>query len=322
MMVREVTLYFQNWDRNIRTLALLCSLLLHAFLLYLFFDIEKKNNIQSNISVHQNYQNLIPEQRAHRSVRDSQTARADGSQKQQAKIIFQSPSNAFESKTQVNSPSFSNSLTDPSRQVILKEIQEKSEPKILPELSRELSSDQKPQTPTQVLLNTGQADIQENPFVPSFKNYFHNQKHAQRAQQASKGFFEAMERGGENELNINGHRGKVSVQDLKTVGYVKSIIANIQAVFQSDSRFITLAYDESVMSSVEIIIDKQGYIISLRISNPPENTILERHVKELIYQASPFLPIPSHFNQQTFTIHVDVSITLSAGTHRMQWRCY
>ena len=313
---------------SIAIIAILLALLIHLALLYLIYsahqNISPFRSIMPEIMLNkkqvilQNTSPQLPELRA--------PASSFGKSQHQAQVIFQDPS------PPLTAPPTDITQKQPPKKVSLKKISDRSpatisSPTASPAVTSETPQSYHPSTnlsyedhltsapppPTQTTPTNKKTS---NPFLP----HYHQMKTAQ-LKNIGQGFLEAMEKGGNDALNMKGEQREPTFEDLKMITYVQKLIHALQSSFKSDATWVTLTHDEHVESKAQINIDQEGNITSLTLNNPPENKILDRHVRELIYQAAPFAPIPKHLNISRFNLPLSISISLSQGTHRMQWQC-
>lgn len=324
-------------------IAILLALLIHIFLLYIIFVAQSDkqenlviNKITQNDAVQEKKQEKnkeellsLPKQRAHASSlgqpqNQAQVILYEEPLEQKSFADFQSEEVIASEQSLVPQQTLPQKEIDSLAQA--KKLQKSAAPDATPKKgvrSAQINaSDQA--TGTEQIAISEQSSISKkqkpaNPFLPTYGS--HEQPENAQLQNMGKGFLEAMEKGGNDAMNMSGDKRMATDEEIKEISYMHRVIRALQSSFKSDAMWITLAYDEHVETKATIAIDSNGNISSLTIFNPPQNSRLDRHIRELIYRACPFAPIPKYLGHDTFNFQVRISISMSAGTHHMQWHC-
>ena len=316
------------------SIAILLALLIHIILLYIIFVIQSGNpeNLAIEKVIQEDYAAQkkskeeplsLPEQRSHASL-------LGNSQNQAQVILYEEPSGQSEQLEQITT------LKETPAQQEKAPVFEQVAPLIQVKELEQSAVVQKDATLTETnvlkqvdalgqinssgeSLTVAKKQKFTNPFMPKYGS--HEQPENSQLQNIGKGFLEAMERGGNDSMNMSGDKRMATDEEIKEISYMHRVIRALQSSFKSDAMWITLAYDEHVETKAKITIDSNGNISSLTIFDPPQNNALDRHIRELIYHACPFAPIPKYLGRDTFNFQVRIYISMSAGTHRMQWHC-
>lgn len=157
---------------------------------------------------------------------------------------------------------------------------------------------------------------QVNPFVRPFKARAMLQK-------IGKGFLEHIkDHGGDDAMDIEGSNRPASLRDVKYISYLQKVYWALQNAFKSDRSTVTLTYDERIVSTIKMVIDQAGEIVDLKVANPPVNRSVDQLIRTIMYRAAPFPPMPKHFDRKTFTHSLRLEIKLPRGTHQPNWVCY
>lgn len=196
----------------------------------------------------------------------------------------------------------------------------------LTEPAKDIGTPQEQATPTKTESVPTTTDTQEseepvNPFAPRFGQATTYSASAKKLQKIADGFLEAMEREGNDRMNIRSTR-EARQEDIATLSYVQQISHQLQQAFKSDTTVINIPFDEYANTLVTLVIDAHGEIADLAVQDPPHNHVCDQLIRTILYRAAPFPPIPKHLNRPLFIHRISISIHLPAGTHRPSWVCY
>jgi len=128
----------------------------------------------------------------------------------------------------------------------------------------------------------------------------------------TKGFVENLKDEGNDPIKRDGDKSiKASFEDLKYLSYETKINWCLQAAWKQNFGYKIMRHPMEGKAVIEMVIDKYGKLVKntlLQSSGSPE---LDRMIMQSTEQATPFPPLPKHFDTDMYTTGRVIQVTMS-----------
>lgn len=126
----------------------------------------------------------------------------------------------------------------------------------------------------------------------------------------TKGYLDSFDGGGDDLINQDGDPNKSpTLKDLEYASYKRDIAWELQSSWKQNFYHAGTSDLKSRLAIFEFTLDEKGYVTHSELITSSGNKTVDMMVMKNLDLASPFPPIPKHFNTKLYTVRLRVVIT-------------